>query len=328
MRDDVPNYIEKQVNEYKNETYDLLDYTKIIFFSYLVKRYGIDKFRKKINNAFDKYDRNTIKRLEKDYSKIDEMVQKINDKIETKTLKNIGIKPNKEELESLLFKLDKTSTKKSREVFIKRIENFYKSTEKTLKKEYIDEKSYLSKKVSQYDKIQKVVPYYNKDGTVRAYFDIAGYNSMVYNTNLTSSAWNSTIKNAEKTGNGLVYVEPHPFSCPLCQEWQGKIYSLTSYNPIYPSIEQAIKGGLKHPNCKHNITEYYGQIPNSKYTSDEWVDRYNARQKKQSLELERKRVKNDIEIYKGLGNMEEVDKLNQRVKVLNSHIKEQKRLMN
>ena len=104
MRDDVPNYIEEQVNEYKNETYDLLDYTKIIFFSYLVKRYGIDKFRKKINNAFDKYDRNTIKRLEKDYSKIDEMVQKINDKIETKNLKNIGIKPNKDELESLLFK--------------------------------------------------------------------------------------------------------------------------------------------------------------------------------------------------------------------------------
>ena len=67
MRDDVPNYIEEQVNEYKNETYDLLDYTKIIFFSYLAKRYGIDKFRKKINNAFDKYDRNTIKRLEKDY---------------------------------------------------------------------------------------------------------------------------------------------------------------------------------------------------------------------------------------------------------------------
>lgn len=322
---EVPEYIEEQVNEYKNETYDLLDYTKIVFFAYLVKRYGVDKFRKKIEKEFDNYDKRTVDRLEKNIVKIDKIMANIND--EKKTPSILLNKPSEEDIKSLLFKLDTTSTKKSREVFIKRIENFYKETSKTLKKEYIQETEYLSKKVSQYDKIQKVVPYYNKDGTVRAHFDIAGYNSMVYNTNLTASAWNSTIKNAQRTGNDLVYVEPHPFSCPLCQEWQGKIYSVSTKNPIYPHISIALDGGLKHPNCKHAITEYTNQEETSKYTSGDWVDRYNARQKKQSLELERKRLKNDREIFKKLGNNEEVDKLNQKISKLNQKITEQKNIM-
>ena len=49
------------------------------------------------------------------------------------------------------------------------------------------------KKLTQYDKVEKVVAYHNQDGTIRAYHDIASYNSMVYNTNLTSGAWNETI---------------------------------------------------------------------------------------------------------------------------------------
>lgn len=324
MNDKVPEYIDEQVNEYKNETYELLDYIKIVCFAYLVKKISFKDFKKKIDDEFDKYDIHTIKRLSKDYKAISKMVKEMNDAVATPL--NVP-KPNLEELSKLKFSLDTTSTKKSKDIYIKRIENFYKSTEKTLKKEYIDEKAYLSKKVSQYDKIQKVVPYYNKDGTIRAYFDIAGYNSMVYNTNLTSSAWNATIDNAKESGNDLVYVEPHPFSCPLCQEWQGKIYALSNNHPVYPNIEEALKGGLKHPNCKHNITEYYGQKETEIYTSNEWVEKYNARQKKQSLELERKRLKNDREIYKGLENNEEVDKINGKIRKLNSKIKEQKELM-
>lgn len=324
MNDKVPEYIDEQVNEYKNETYELLDYIKIVCFAYLVKKISFKDFKKKLDDEFDKYDIHTIKRLSKDYKAISKMVKEMNDAVATPL--NVP-KPNLEELSKLKFSLDTTSTKKSKDIYIKRIENFYKNTEKTLKKEYIDEKAYLSKKVSQYDKIQKVVPYYNKDGTIRAYFDIAGYNSMVYNTNLTSSAWNATIDNAKESGNDLVYVEPHPFSCPLCQEWQGKIYALSNNHPVYPNIEEALKGGLKHPNCKHNITEYYGQKETAIYTSNEWVEKYNARQKKQSLELERKRLKNDREIYKGLENNEEVDKINNKIRKLNSKIKEQKELM-
>ena len=150
---------------------------------------------------------------------------------------------------------------------------------------------------------------------------------MVYNTNLTSSAWNETINYCYENNTDIVYVEPHPFSCPLCQEWQGKFYSLTGKSSKYENIENAYKGGLKHPNCKHNITTNVGQKETDDYSSDEWKDRYQARQKKQALELKRKRLKTDRDIYKELNNYEEVDKINAQIRTLNSAIKEQKELM-
>ena len=150
---------------------------------------------------------------------------------------------------------------------------------------------------------------------------------MVYNTNLTSSAWNETINYCYENDTDIVYVEPHPFSCPLCQKWQGKFYSLTGKSSKYENIENAYNGGLKHPNCKHNITTNVGQKETDDYSSDEWKDRYQARQKKQALELKRKRLKTDRDIYKELNNYEEVDKINAQIKTLNSAIKEQKELM-
>lgn len=324
MNDKIPSYIEEQVNDYKNETYELLDYIKIVCFAYLVKKISYKDFTKKLEAEFSKYDARTAKRFSKDFKSIEEMAKEMNDAVRTPI---DTLKPNEKDLDKLLFKLDKTSTKTANDIYIKRIKDFYKGTEKTLKKEYINANAYLSKKVGQYDKIQKVIAYRNKDGTVRAYFDIASYNSMVYNTNLTSTAWNATIENAKEVGNDLVYVEPHPFSCPLCQEWQGKIYALSNNHPVYPNIEEAIKGGLKHPNCKHNITEYYGQKETDIYTSNEWADKYQARQKKQSLELERKRLKNDRNIYKELKNNEEVDNINNKIRKLNSKIKEQKEII-
>ena len=150
---------------------------------------------------------------------------------------------------------------------------------------------------------------------------------MVYNTNLTSSAWNETINYCYENNTDIVYVEPHPFSCPLCQEWQGKFYSLTGKSSKYENIENAYKGGIKHPNCKHNITTNVGQKETDDYSSDEWKDRYKARQKKQALELKRKRLKTDRDIYKELNNYEEVDKINAQIRTLNSAIKEQKELM-
>ena len=61
--------------------------------------------------------------------------------------------------------------------------------------------------------------------------------------------------------------------------------------------------------------------------SNEWKDRYQARQKKQALELKRKRLKTDRDIYKELNNYEEVDKINAQIRTLNSAIKEQKELI-
>ena len=323
MKDEISEVINEEVQSYSKESYDYLDEVKKLVFTCLIGKISYDIFKSKLNKINSKYNKIEKNRTSKGYKKVKDKVIKSN-----KTpISSKKIEFTEKDLAQLLFKLDKTSQIKAKDKFIKIITNYYKTTLKTAKKEYISIDDYLKKKLTQYDKVEKVVAYHNQDGTIRAYHDIASYNSMVYNTNLTSSAWNETINYCYENNTDIVYVDPHPFSCPLCQEWQGKFYSLTGKSSKYENIENAYKGGLKHPNCKHNITTNVGQKETDDYSSDEWKDRYQARQKKQALELKRKRLKTDRDIYKELNNYEEVDKINAQIRTLNSAIKEQKELM-
>lgn len=323
MRDEISEIINEEVQSYSKESYDYLDEVKKLVFTCLIGKISYDIFKGKLNKVNSKYNKIEKNRTSKGYKKVKDKVVETNET----PISSKKIDFTKEDLTQLLFKLDKTSQIKAKDKFIKVVTNYYKTTLKTAKKEYISIDDYLKKKLTQYDKVEKVVAYHNQDGTIRAYHDIASYNSMVYNTNLTSSAWNETINYCYENNTDIVYVEPHPFSCPLCQEWQGKFYSLTGKSSKYKNIEDAYKGGLKHPNCKHNITTNVGQKETDDYSSDEWKDRYQARQKKQALELKRKRLKTDRDIYKELNNNEEVDKINAKIRTLNSAIKEQKELM-
>lgn len=323
MRDEISEIINEEVQIYSKESYDYLDEVKKLVFTCLIGKISYDIFKGKLNKVNSKYNKIEKNRTSKGYKKVKDKVVETN-----KTpISSKKIDFTKEDLTQLLFQLDKTSQIKAKDKFIRIITNYYKTTLKTAKKEYISIDDYLKKKLTQYDKVEKVVAYHNQDGTIRAYYDIASYNSMVYNTNLTSSAWNETINYCYENNTDIVYVEPHPFSCPLCQEWQGKFYSLTGKSSKYENIENAYKGGLKHPNCKHNITTNVGQRETNEYSSNEWIERYQARQKKQALELKRKRLKTDRDIYKELNNYEEVDKINAQIRTLNSAIKEQKELM-
>lgn len=323
MKDEISEVINEEVQSYSKESYDYLDEVKKLVFTCLIGKISYDIFKGKLNKVNSKYNKIEKNRTSKGYKKVRDKVVETNET----PISSEKIDFTEKDLENLLFKLDKTSQIKAKDKFIRIITNYYKTTLKTAKKEYISIDDYLKKKLTQYDKVEKVVAYHNQDGTIRAYHDIASYNSMVYNTNLTSSAWNETINYCYENNTDIVYVEPHPFSCPLCQEWQGKFYSLTGKSSKYKNIEDAYKGGLKHPNCKHNITTNVGQKETDDYSSNEWKDRYQARQKKQALELKRKRLKTDRDIYKELNNYEEVDKINAQIRTLNSAIKEQKELM-
>lgn len=323
MKDEISEMIDEEAQNYSKESYDYLDEVKKLVFSCLLGKTSYDIFKGKLNKVNSKYNKIEKDRTSKGYKKIKDKVVETN-----KTpISNKKIDFTDKDLSDLLFKLDKTSQIKAKDKFIRIITNYYKTSLKTIEKEYISIDDYLKKKLTQYDKVEKVVAYHNQDGTIRAYYDIASYNSMVYNTNLTSGAWNETIKYCYENDIDIVYVEPHPFSCPLCQEWQGQFYSLTGKTQKYKNIEVAYKGGLKHPNCKHNITTNVGQKETDDYSSNEWIERYKARQKKQALELKRKRLKTDREIFNKLGSQEEVDKINAKIKKLNSSIKEQKELM-
>lgn len=188
-----------------------------------------------------------------------------------------------------------------------------------------DTDEYLSKVVEKYDKIDKTIPYFNKNGTIKCYNTVATYNSMLYNWNLTHSAWNRTMYDADILDNHLFYLPAHPNACPMCAGFQGKVYA-DKKGLGYPLKEDAVRGGVGHPNCKHVWTLYWSkeQIQKEKWNSPEDIEKYKTKQKIQSLDLEKSRLLSDRRIYKSLGDEAKVDECTLKIKALRDRINELK----
>ena len=310
---DIEEYIRREVNKDKNKKYEELDKVKLTYFVFLLGLVSTETFRKEVEKI--------IKKPNRDYSKVKEMIADINPNNANKVFKE----PNIKKIEKLKYKISDFDENKARDKYIRVITNYYGKTLGTIKKEYIKETEYLLEKVSKFDKVEKVVPYY-RNGKIYAYHDIASYNSMVYNTNLTNAVWNETLENAIRTNNDLVYVPGHWGSCPYCVPYEDRIYSLTNANPIYPNIQVALDGGLKHPNCKHPIENYNSEIKTTASVSSP-PEVYNSLQKINALELKKSRLKNDKKIYKELGGYDDIDKVNQKIRKINQKIKEQKSIL-
>lgn len=313
--EDIEEYIRQQVEKDKNKKYKELDEVKSTYFVFLLGLVGVDAFKNKVEEI--------IKKPNRDYTKVKEMINNINPEYASKVFKN----PNIKDIEKLMFNISDFNEIKARDKYIRVITNYYGKALGTIKMKDINKGEYLLNKVSKFDKVEKVVPYYNKKGQIVAYHDLASYNSMVYNTNLTNSVWNETLDNAIKTNNDLVYVPGHAGSCPYCAPYEDRIYSITGANSMFPKLQEALDGGLKHPNCKHPIESYNSEVKTSASVSTP-PEYYNATQKINALELKKNRLKTDKSIYKELGSYDEVDKINQKIRKVNQALREQKSILN
>lgn len=299
-------YITNEVNSYKEETTEYLDEVKILLFSCLLLGTAfIDKFDK-LSKEYQ------IKMINKQAEGLDHIKQVIN-------------APNTSDISETYkntiqeLKLDTTSQSAANKKFGVRVKQYYKNALKSVGIDNINIKEYLIKKLDKYEAIEKVVRY--KNGS---YYGIDAYNSMVYNTNLTRTAWSETIKRNYVEGNDLVYVIPHMYSCPLCQEWQGMTYSISGHTQGYMKLETAIENGLLHPNCKHVIVAYAGQEDDFTYSSPEWEEKYDIKQKINALNLKKSRLRNENIISAKLDDYENIDKNKKKISSINKEIRELK----
>lgn len=316
MKDPFNLFIEDSVYYAKIEYYKLINKTKILFFESLKQKKPANYFREKANEIWGNVD----------HTYMEERIKELEKMVSAKNMKNqLIINPNAKFNE--VFKLEPESKLINIEKQYEEVVNrYYKGRLKTINNGFVDEEEYLTKLVDKYDDMQSIIPYYNKDGSIRCYHNIASYNSMVYNTNLTKAGWNRTLYDANLLGNDLVYLPAHPGACPLCMQWQGKVYSISGKSFIYPKQSDAIDGGVGHPNCKHEWVLYWdkSQLQEDRYDSPEWEEYYERKQKIQSLELERTNLKVNKKILEDIGNYGEADKVQAKIKKLNSKIKELK----
>lgn len=185
----------------------------------------------------------------------------------------------------------------------------------------LNKQEYLKLKVQRYS--DNIVEYVSHDGGKSKYVALNTYASMIQNTNLTRSAWNTTLNDSDIIGIDAFYIPYHPFSCPECIRHQNKIMSKQDVLRLVGFAEEA-EGDILHPNCKCTLTMLE---PGDKMTrtSDlslyEKKEIYDIRQKVNTLTLQKERVATDISIQKMLGNEDEVDKLNQQRNKINATIR-------
>lgn len=184
-----------------------------------------------------------------------------------------------------------------------------------------DKKNYLSKKAYKYND-EKVVPYHvKKTGKVR-HVSMAAYNAMIHNTNMTRTAWNRTLNDADWLGYREFYIPYHSFSCSYCMEHQERLLSQSDVMEMVGSLEEK-EWDILHPNCKCILLIYdAANREKSTLTDAEKEEAYHIRQQVNTLTLEKSRILTDMKIQKMLGKMDEFDKLNQKRNKVNAQIRE------
>lgn len=325
----IPEFIANNVWDMTVRYQRMMMITKEKFFEYLSRKRPLEEYEKGIHELWDRID----------HAYMDKAIQELEQITTLRDLNNAEVYGNKK-ITQRSIKLENARrdfNPADYELYplnperdFKTIENRYVNRHIKLYKNMLNRykdseeiKSDLKPLVKKYDKLDKTIPYFNKNGTIRCYNTISTYNSMLYNVNLLRASWNRSIYDSKILDNHLWYLPAHPFACPLCMQWQGKVYADIPGTP-YPQKEQAIRGGIGHPNCKHDWTLYWSeeQIQDEKYNSAQWEEKYKIQQQVQQIDLAKSRLLADRRIYKDLGQEDLVDNITTQIKALRDKKKE------
>ena len=88
-------------------------------------------------------------------------------------------------------------------------------------------------------------------------WNMGSYAEMAVRTSTAQASVEGHIETLVANGHNLVIVSNSPEECPMCRPWEGKVLKLDAARPDpYPSLDEAIAGGLFHPNCTHRLGAY------------------------------------------------------------------------
>jgi hypothetical protein len=307
---------------------DLQNQTKELYFRCLDEGRDINYFKAKMQEIWGNID----------YSFMEDEINAYEEFIHSQNMELFGtseeVKSDNKNLELLALatvlgvsfldkKLNYEKIQKAEYDFVKQKEKEYENSLKSLAYN-VDKEEYLKLKVQRYT--NQIVPYYSKTtGNKIRDVELSTYTSMIHNTNLTRTGWNTTINDGIELGYTRFIIPYHSFSCPYCIAHQNRPLTIEEVIDLTGELEEQ-EGDILHPNCKCQLVIYDKNINYLKpgYTKGELEEQYHIRQKVNSLTLQKEKLKTDIKIQDRLGNQDEVDILNQQRNKINKEIRELK----
>ena len=134
------------------------------------------------------------------------------------------------------------------------------------------------------------------DRGISGFVDSAGkkwtldsYATMAVRTGVMKASTAGKRDRFEASGYDLVIVSDHSESCPDCNEWEGRVLSLTGKTKGYPTLAEAEAADLFHPNCRHEINLYTPgltrpSVPQGGKTPEAEAQLYKERMEQRRLE--------------------------------------------
>lgn len=174
--------------------------------------------------------------------------------------------------------------------------------------------SYLATKIKNFDKnVEQFKPYFH-NGMVYSMQNLATYNSMLYNVNLTRTAWNQAYKDSLVLNNDKFIINSHPFACEHCLEHQGKIYTRKEIeNLVGISIESGATEIL-HPNCKCTLSLYWDS--SQKQQNLTTAKDYELDQKEKAITRQLSKLRTEKDLYKETGNIQLAQRKQEQIRRL------------
>jgi hypothetical protein len=183
-----------------------------------------------------------------------------------------------------------------------------------------DIEAYLSTKIKNYDKnIEQFKPYFH-NGMVYSMQNLATYNSMLYNVNLTRTAWNQAYKDSFVLDNDKFIINSHPFACEHCLQHQNKVYTRKELeNIIGTSVEEGATEIL-HPNCKCTLSLYWDSSQKEQNLTT--PKDYELDQREKAITRQLSKLKTEKDLYKEVGNNKKAQKKQEQIKRLQQERKD------
>lgn len=175
---------------------------------------------------------------------------------------------------------------------------------------------FLTTKIKDYDKYVENYKIYHKKHSLKeaSKQNLATYNSMLYNVNLTRTAWNQAYKDSFVLDNDKFIINSHPFACEHCLKHQGKVYTRKELEEL---VGMAIEEGsteILHPNCKCTLSLYWDkEQEDQKLTTPQ---DYELDQKEKAINRNLSKLRTEKELYKEVGNVKMAQKKQQQIKRL------------
>jgi hypothetical protein len=129
--------------------------------------------------------------------------------------------------------------------------------------------------------------------------NVASYAEMALRTAAQRAVFAGEGARRDEIGVRTVVVSAHNNCSPLCLPWQGKVYIDDVYSGgkasdgKYPLLSTAMKAGLFHPNCRHNMATFFpGRSKLPEPVDDEMaLGNYDAEQKQRYMERQIRKYK-------------------------------------